>query len=186
MTPLVSVPLQLSELQARYGLKTPGAVRARCDGLGIVPTKQGRSRWVSPADVALLDELHEHIKEGGTVASFLQRRGMAIATVEPTTDSDADTVGEASTELALSAPTAEPVPVDLLLNAIAAVAQSRPSSPIERYRFLDEAVAAGWQVTTADLRWATGQSTIKVGQWRDYSFERVGRGLFRVIRGDSR
>lgn len=179
MLPTVSAPMQLSELQARYQLKTPGAVRARCDGLGIVPNKSGRSRWVSPADVSLLDELHEHIKGGGTVASFLQRRGMAIATIEEaTTDSDGDTVGETSTDIVLSAP----VPVDLLLNAIAAVANSRPADPYARYRFLERAAKSGWQVTTADLRWATGQSAIKPGQWREYTFERVGRGVWRIHR----
>ncbi|WP_338463097.1 hypothetical protein VZH09_13915 (plasmid) [Synechococcus elongatus IITB7] len=179
-----SAPHTLGELQKRYGLKTPNALRSRVEGLGIQPQQDGRSRVVSIADVSLLDELHHHLQGGGTISSFLRAKGIAIATVEDIEDSDANTISDNVSDL-VTVPSAEPVPIDLLLNAIAAVAQSKPFSPIERYRFLDEAAQSNWQVTTADLRWATGQSTVKVGQWRDYIFERVGRGLFRVHRADS-
>ncbi|WP_334181084.1 hypothetical protein DOP62_14330 (plasmid) [Synechococcus elongatus PCC 11801] len=182
--PTPSAPLTLGELQKRYGLKTPNALRSRVEGLGIQPQQDGRSRVVAITDVALLDELHEHLGSGGTISSFLRSKGMAIATVEDSADSDADAVSDSVSDLA-TVPSSEPVSFESLLNAIAAVAQSKQSSPGERYRFLDDAAQAGWQVTKADLRWATGQSTVKVGQWRDYIFERVGRGLFRVHRADS-
>ncbi len=179
MLPTVLAPLTLSELQARYGLKTPNSLRARIEGLGIKPQQDGRSRVVAVADILLLDELHQHLGNGGTVASFLRSKGMAIATVA---DSDADTITNTVSELVLSAPAAQPVQMELLLNAIAAAVQPKPSNPAERYRFLDEAVQAGWVVTTADLRWATGQRAIREGQWRGYTFKRVGRGLFQVSR----
>ena len=181
MTP--TTPLSIGELEQRYDI-TRNAIRNRIDGLGIKPQQDGRSRVVSVADVLLLDELDVHLKDGGTVSSFLRSKGMAIATVEDSPTDDVNhSVSDTGNGLALATtPQAGDLPVDLLLNAIAAVAQSRPSSPIERYEFLSRAAADAWQVTTADLRWATGQSTIKPGQWRGYTFERAARGVWRVHR----
>ncbi|WP_370538926.1 hypothetical protein DOP62_14270 (plasmid) [Synechococcus elongatus PCC 11801] len=176
-----SAPLSLGDLEARYSIAR-NTLRNRLEGLGIQPQQDGRHRLVSVDDVLLLDDLDAHLKSGGTVGSFLRVRGLAIATVEEPVDSDHDSIDDTVNGGSI-------IPVanqqgggqlELLLTAIASVAQTRPASPTERYEFLDKAASAGWSVTTTDLRWATAQSTVKAGQWRDYIFERVGRGLFKV------
>lgn len=183
------MPLSVGELETRYGVAR-NAIRNRLAGLGITPQQDGRHRVVSVDDVLLLDELDAHLKDGGTVASFLRLKGMAIATLdeEPMADvqhpdHDTDHGGELLAMPAQSAGGGSQM--ELLLTAIASVAQSRPASPTERYEFLDKAAAAGWEVTTADLRWATDQKQVKAGQWRGYTLERVGRGLFKVHHAES-
>lgn len=181
-----SAPLSLGDLEARYSIAR-NTLRNRLEGLGIQPQQDGRHRLVSVDDVLLLDDLDAHLKSGGTVGSFLRVRGLAIATVEESVDSDHDSIDDTVNGGGI-------IPVanqqgggqlELLLTAIASVAQTRPASPTERYEFLDKAVAGGWEVTTADLRWATGQRQVKAGQWRRYLIERVGRGLFRVHRAEA-
>ena len=178
-----SAPLSLGDLEARYSIAR-NTLRNRLEGLGIQPQQDGRHRLVSVDDVLLLDDLDAHLKDGGTVSSFLRVRGLAIATVEEPVDSDHDSIDDTVSITPLSNQQSGGQ-LELLLTAIASVAQTRPASPTERYEFLDKAAASGWSVTTADLRWATAQSTVKSGQWRDYIFERVGRGLFKVHHQDT-
>ena len=67
--------LSIGALSTRYGIGR-SAVYTRMKALGIHPAKVGNRAYVTADQVALLDELHNHIQAGGITAVFLQEKGL--------------------------------------------------------------------------------------------------------------
>lgn len=75
--------IRVPQLFIRYDLgKT--AVYKRMAALGIEPKKLGNRAYVTAEQLALLDELHEHIKSGGITAEFVADGGFHTAPTQPT------------------------------------------------------------------------------------------------------
>lgn len=67
--------LPVEMLSTRYSIgKT--AVYTRLKALGIQPEKLGNRAYVTANQIALLDELHDHIQAGGITPVFLKSKGL--------------------------------------------------------------------------------------------------------------
>lgn len=88
--------IPVTQLLIRYGL-SKSAVYKRMADLGIKRQKLGNRAYVATDQVALLDELHEHMKQGGNTAEFL-----AIRKLNPVTTGAADQSVELSSGLVLN------------------------------------------------------------------------------------
>ncbi|WP_121970693.1 hypothetical protein [Leptolyngbya sp. BC1307] len=91
--------IPVTQLFTRYGL-SKSAVYKRMADLGIKRQKLGNRAYIAADQVALLDELHEHIKQGGNTAEFLVNRKLNLA--NPATTGAADQSVELSSGLVLS------------------------------------------------------------------------------------
>ena len=60
----------IGTLEARYGI-TRSVVSKRRKDLGIVTRKVGNKAFITPEQLARLDDLHDFIQRGGTTAEFL-------------------------------------------------------------------------------------------------------------------
>ncbi len=65
-----SMAQTISQLLTRYKITKP-ALYARFKGLGISTFKVGRKAYVKAEDIELLDQLEQHIHDGGTIADFV-------------------------------------------------------------------------------------------------------------------
>lgn len=63
----------LSQLPSRYGIAR-SALYTRLKDLQLEPIKEGRKAYVNAEQLQLLDDLHEHIQQGGTTGEFLKQR----------------------------------------------------------------------------------------------------------------
>ena len=59
----------VSELQSRFNLGKQ-AVYNRLDALDIKPFKSGNRAYITADQLQLLDRIHEHLIQGGTMADF--------------------------------------------------------------------------------------------------------------------
>ena len=160
----------VSELQNRYSLGKQ-AVYNRLDALEIKPFKERNRSYISADQVQMLDDLHEHIKAGGTMADFSVARkeltDRPLDKLESPLDrgeSPLDTVGKSS----LSTQT---VNFGELVAALAS--QIQPRSPLWYMDELKRAASEDWLLTTVEVRELIGvkptarqgSDTYKRGCW---------------------
>ena len=65
----------VGQLQDRYSLAR-SAVYKRMQDLGIAPKKVGQRSYIDAQELNLMDELHLFINQGGSVAEFIEARGL--------------------------------------------------------------------------------------------------------------
>lgn len=68
-------PFPVTALQDRYAIGKQ-AVYNRLEALDIKPFRQGNKSYVHATDVELLDQLHQHIKDGGKMDDFKSHRSL--------------------------------------------------------------------------------------------------------------
>ena len=139
----------ISELLTRYKITKP-ALYSRFKGLGISTFKVGRKAYVKSEDVEVLDQLEQHIYDGGTIADFVH------------TNQAATGLSKASSQ-ELTEPS-EPIPVNqsegwlntlpLLVNSLADAIPQRitpPSNPLAELEALEKAYEKRWILSTSQL-----------------------------------
>ena len=144
-----SVDQSISELLTRYKITKP-ALYNRFKGLGIDTFKVGRKAYVKAEDIDLLDQLEQHIYDGGTITDFVH------------TNEAAQKLRVSSSEELTE--TSEPIPVNqsegwqftlpLLVNSLAdAIAQriTPPSNPLAELEALEKAYEKRWILSTSQL-----------------------------------
>ncbi len=75
----------VSQLQSRFSLGKQ-AVYNRLDALGIKPFKEGNRSYITADQLQLLDQLHEHINQGGTMAEFKKSAESPVDKLESPVD----------------------------------------------------------------------------------------------------
>jgi len=140
-------PYPVSELQSRYNIGKQ-AVYNRLDALKIKPEKQGNRSYITSEQLELLDDLHEHITAGGTMADFH---------VHPTEFSlnRVDTVNKSSGLNEMPSGLSKPDDLITLIERIAA-ALKPTADPLAHLEQLERAVANNWLLTTADVKRVIG------------------------------
>ncbi|MEL6470669.1 MAG: hypothetical protein AAFQ74_13145 [Cyanobacteria bacterium J06623_4] len=143
--------IPVNQLSDRYKLAR-SAVYKRMADLGIEREKIGNRAYVSAAQVALLDELHNFIGVGGNVAEFIARKGLDKPGNNAASGSTGQTSGQSS-GLALSQGD-----MVKLISAIAAEmsAQLQPAlaqsaDPLAYYESLEKAASKKWKLRTSEL-----------------------------------
>lgn len=132
--------MEISELMQRYGLNSRQTLYARLKILGMSLEKGDRNKvYANEEQVQLLDELDEHLKNGGTLRSFLP----PTKTV-PMSDTSAEILpgNEAGFGVEMSV-------MEMLVGAIATNIQ--PRSPLWYHQELERAAANEWLLTTKEI-----------------------------------
>ena len=123
----------VAELPRRYGIGR-SVVYKRLHGLGIHPQQQGRRSYVDGDQLKLLDDLDEHIRRNGTIASFVERQ----AEIEP----------------AQPEPSGEIAPTISAIERLAAAlspSETSRADPLEPHDQLYKAAERGYWLNAAEL-----------------------------------
>jgi hypothetical protein len=126
--------LLIADLLTRYNLKTRQSLYNRINALGLEPTRKGNKVLFDDEAVKLLDQLDEHLEEGGTLNNFVPPSEVTTveSSIEPVAvDSDL-------------------LPFDPGMMALMQLMESR-RSPLDNLRDLEDAVSYGWLLTTTQI-----------------------------------
>ena len=168
-TELDSFPV--SQLQDRYGI-VRSAVYARLEGLKIKPEKQGTKSFINAAQLRQMDELNKHIKEGGTLPSFLSSGQLAESSGQSGRTS-IDTQDKSSGRVVQSSGQSGQEVFMLMFERLAErlVPVANPLSNLEA---LERAAEKGWLLSTSQLAPLIGlksDSFIRKKQFERYGFK---------------
>ena len=146
----------IASLQERYNLNSKQSVYDRIKALLIEPVARGK---ISSDQLDKLDKLNQHLKSGGSLSDFesshIEVMPAAIEPVAATTNQDRENFLE-------------------LIEAIARhIGATR--DPLQHYAALEQAIASGWILSTAEVRALIGVKP---------SGDRFKRGAFAFIRAD--
>jgi hypothetical protein len=145
--------LAVASLGDRYGISR-SVLYSRINALKIEPEKLGNRAFVSGGQLALLDGLHDHLKDGGSTAEFLEIKGL----------DDEKPSGKPSGEQSAGQITFSP-DAGQLLNLLAEQQHTEQSAEqsnlhwTERLRCLEEAYEKGWLLSTSQLAELLGISS---------------------------
>ena len=131
--------IPVNQLITRYNLAR-SAVYKRMKDLGIDREKIGNRAYVSAAQVAELDALHEFINMGGNVAEFIARRGSGSKQNEADEAGSSDLALNNSDMLKLMTVFAEELATKI-----------QPANPLGYYESLESAAGKGWKLRTSEL-----------------------------------
>ncbi|WP_414528444.1 hypothetical protein [Nodularia chucula] len=192
-------PFPVTALQDRYAIGKQ-AVYNRLEALDIKPFKQGNKSYVHATDVELLDQLHQHIKDGGKMDDFKSPRsvdtmdtptGQVDISFSPLDRVDTSSLTTGQSETAASELIA-------LVEAIAPLAEGiarhlKPSDPLQHLKALEEAAKAGWILSSTEVEDLIGcKPKLKEGEQQfvrgSFGFVKSGRvgnqSGWRVVRLD--
>ncbi|MEG4280527.1 hypothetical protein QUA62_24085 [Microcoleus sp. MON1_C1] len=148
----------IASLQDRYNLSSKQSVYDRIKALLIEPVARGK---ISSEQLDKLDKLNQHLKSGGTLADFESSHTeiFQIEAIEPATTTATNQDRENFLEL-----------IEAIARHIGAT-----RDPLQHYAALEQAIASGWILSTAEVRALIGVKP---------SGERFKRGAFAFIRTD--
>ncbi|WP_223343358.1 hypothetical protein [Synechocystis sp. PCC 7339] len=126
--------LPIADLLIRYNLKTRQSLYNRINALGLEPTRKGNKVMFDDEAVKLLDQLDEHLAEGGTLNNFVP-------------SSEVTTVGSSIEPVTVES---DLLPFDPGMMALMQLMESR-RSPLDNLRDLEDAVSYGWLLTTTQI-----------------------------------
>jgi hypothetical protein len=172
--PLEALPdLSLAEAGDRWGVSSRNSVKARAAALGVELRRESSTRTVWPAEyVALGDRLAEHLKNGGTLASFgpslmAPTDGSdGLSQTAPLAPGDGSKRPRRSQGLSLMAPTDGSDALGALVQLAAAMAPPPPpADPLTVSRGLAEAADLRAWLTTPELAQLLGMAPGTVRGW---------------------
>ena len=171
----------VSQLQSRFSLGKQ-AVYNRLDALDIKPFKEGNRSYITADQLQLLDQLHEHINQGGTMAEFPKSAASPVDKLDTPVDKAASLVDTVERGMTKSAANNLDVLVQVVSagveKAIASSVQAK--SPLWYMGELKRAVDEDWLLTTKEIqqligvkpRTKKGESTYTRGS---FSFVKSGK-----------
>ena len=132
--------MKIKELQERYGLKARQSIYDWCEAAGVkLSSDEQGHKYASQDAIATLDKLHQHIKDGGTLKSFVKP---IIPTIYKP-DTVNDTVNYSVVDTALTN-------IDVLGELALALVQKH--NPLRHHQLLREAAQEGWILTTSEVK----------------------------------
>ncbi len=141
--------MKISELLERYNLKSRKSLYSRLNGLGITLDKDSLGHsYANPEQVELLDQLDEHLKAGGKIASFTP---LSTAEVVPVSSSQ-HTPQHTPVNTTVNTLAEPPIDNRTLSVLEAITSQIQPKSPLWYMDELKRAADEGWLLTTAEVR----------------------------------
>ena len=135
--------IPISQLPSRYDIAR-SALYTRLKDLQIEPIKEGRKAYVNNEQLQLLDDLHQHIQQGGVTSDFLQDRDQKEIFSSPTKESLSlvqDSPGQILSE--------QPKALISLIEAV--INRVLPSSQLSYLHELEEAYQKRWLLSTSEL-----------------------------------
>jgi len=162
--------LPLSQLPGRYGIAR-SALYTRLKDLQIEPIKEGKKAYIDAPSLQLLDELHEHIQQGGTTNEFLKQKA-SKSTGQSRTDDRTQQEGL----IVQDSPgqiTLQPSGLVSLVEAIVKRLLPKTGSRLSYLRELEEACEKGWLLSTSELADLLGLSAKTLAAYGQH-FEDAG------------
>lgn len=138
----------LSGLPSRYGIAR-SALYTRLKDLQIEPNKEGKKAYITTEQLQLLDDLHEHIGQGGTTNEFLKQKASTRtgqSRTEGRTEGSELTVQDSPGQITLP-----PSGLVAVVEAIVKRVLPRTGSRLSYLRELEEAYEKGWLLSTSEL-----------------------------------
>jgi hypothetical protein len=171
--------LTLADCCDRWGISR-NAVKSRAAALGVELRRESSTRTVWPGeDLALGDRLHDHLRQGGTLASFPE----ALPPAGGTSDRSLAPAGASSdTPGGLSLPPVGATSGEAIAALILAAREALPPDPLAVPRALAAAADEALPLTSAELAHLLGESVEALEQrragfiLRGFRLERRGRG----------
>jgi len=154
----------MADLASRWGI-TANTVSRRLAFLGIKPIRQGNYRFITAEQLALGDELQQHILSGKPMESFPR--------------ADQPEGGLVARRVPAPGLVAPQVPPEQLLAAIRAAMPQPTVEPLRVARALAEAAHLGVALSSAELAEVLGMSASTVSSWGDGHQPRPGFTLQR-------
>ncbi len=147
----------VQELCDRYSIKSRKSLYSRLDGLLIALARDGNKSYATDEQVKLLDQQHEHLKNGGTLKNFVPT---AIASVTVLKDCKSESVVE-TTQQTIQ-PSIQSILLEDIVEALriaiieamptAIASMMTPPDPLWYLERLETARAKGWELTTSQVK----------------------------------
>lgn len=158
--------MDIKQLCVRYNLGSRQAIYDRIKALGITLKKDGNKSFADEEQIEALDQLNEHLNNGGTLKNFapILNTTSIVDTVQPTLDTSLDIV--------------QPVLDNntLTLALIDYLANLNQRSPLDNYRDLEEAAQKKWILSSRQVKKLLGVKphgqTFTRGNW---TFTKAGK-----------
>ncbi|NET46713.1 hypothetical protein [Okeania sp. SIO2B3] len=159
--------MNIQELLSKYGLNTRAALYNRLDFLSIKLSKDPNGKsFATDEQLKELDNLHEHIKAGNKMSTFLKTVDVDIVetptehiTRQSSRQSSRQYTRQSSRQnnenISSSNIKAEEL-LEVLVGAIA-LSINPQNNTLEKYRVLDECQSKRWLLTSKDIQQILGQ-----------------------------
>ena len=131
--------MDIKQLCDRYHLKSRQGLYDRLKALGIELKKDGNNSYANDEQLKALDELHEHLANGGRLKNFTPILNTTVETVNSTLDNSLDTVNPILDNNTLTLAL-----VDFLSNLTV-------KSPLDHHRDLEEAALKNWILSSGEI-----------------------------------
>lgn len=138
----------------RYGIKTRQAMYDRLNSLGLTLEKDASNRnYATPEQLVILDDLHQHLKGGGTLRTY----------TPPTETHLEDTVNHTVEDAVLDKGNDIPLDVfpslDTLIDTI--LKRVLPTDELAHHATLERAYQQGWLLSTSEVKSLIGNKPRK-------------------------
>ena len=192
--------LSVQELCSRYKIKSRKTLYSRINALEMTLAKDDRGRsYATSEQIELLDQLEEHLKDGGTLSNFTPVTHVEVQTTQDTT--------QQATQIATQIKTPEnkgdaqiietekhiPQHNDLATLVQLLAGKIQPVSPLWYHWELERAEKVGLELTTSEVReligvkpvCRKGETTYSRGCWLFVKSGRIGnQTAWRVMKDE--
>ena len=127
----------VAQLPSRYSISRT-VLYERLAALKIEPQRMGKKAYINNSQLHLLDQLHQHLSQGGSTAEFLEKLGLLG---EPSTQQSSGQIQKSSQLPNLA----------ILLEALATQFPTPIPDYRDKFRFLEEAYQNEWLLSTSHL-----------------------------------
>ena len=145
--------LTVSQLCDRYNLNSRKSLYTRLKGVGIEElAKKDNKSTATEGQIKLLDQQHEHLKNGGTIKNFVPTTQAEVTLHNTSSNPDISSIVETTqhnTQLTTQSELLGDI-VKAVSNAIAGSMQ--PVDPLWYLGRLEAARASGWELTTSQVQ----------------------------------
>ena len=200
--------LSVQELCSRYQIKSRKTLYTRLNALEMTLSKDDRGRsYATSEQIELLDQLEEHLKDGGTLSNFTPVTHVEVQTTQDTTqqtrhsvtqlkapENKGDTqIIEAEQHILQHGIEHIPQHNDLATLVQLLAGQIQPVSPLWYHWELERAEKVGLELTTAEVReligvkpvCPKGETTYRRGCWLFVKSGRIGnQTAWRVMKDE--
>ena len=145
--------LTVSQLCDRYNLNSRKSLYTRLKGVGIEElTKKDNKSIATEGQIKLLDQQHEHLKNGGTIKNFVPTTQAEVILHNTSSNPDISSIVETAqhnTELT----TQTQLLGDIVESVTVAIAPyMQPTDPLWYMTILERARVQEWELTTSQVK----------------------------------
>ena len=168
--------MKIKELLARYNLKTRQSIYNWCNAVNITLEKDSNGHaYATKEQIELLDQLENHLKEGGKLTTFTP---VLMVEIDNKLDSKLDSVIDNKIK-----PVYSSIDSQLLGEMMQVIASKlQPVDPLWYMVILERARNSNWLLTTAEVReligvkpkTKKGEKTYKRGNWLFIKSGKIG------------